>query len=129
MWLASNHRDAGFPGDPVELPVFQQRKSRLSKHRAFGEAYCSADPSSTWLSPGLTLSQPGKPHKSLKCSLHFGLVVGGENQILCPSLDRLFEDLHKWQNRWRPENVLFYRCLSNPCFCQVTFSYLINATV
>lgn len=46
MWLVSRHHGSGILCDPVELPVFQQRKGRLSKHREFGEAYCIADPSS-----------------------------------------------------------------------------------
>lgn len=40
-WFSSHHY-AGFLCDPVELPLFQQRKGRLSKNK---EAYCTADPS------------------------------------------------------------------------------------
>lgn len=64
-WLVLRQHETGFLCDLVELPVFQQRKGRLSKVRQFGEAYCTAAPSNTgWALGSHCHSQetPPDPH-------------------------------------------------------------------
>lgn len=64
--LVSRRCDAGFLCEPVELPVFQHRKGRLSKHREFEEAYCTADPSFTGWALSSQRHSPATPHDPLK---------------------------------------------------------------
>lgn len=105
LCLVFMHHDSGFLCDRVELPVFQQRRSWLSKHRSLWRLTVRQIPapqSEPWAHT-VTARQPHKIPKTC-----------------CPSLDLLTEAQRKWLNRWIPKNVRFYRCyaaclLSSSC--------------
>lgn len=99
------HHDTGFLCDQVELPVFQQRKGRLSKRRSLWRLTVRQIPA-PHIEPWAHTVTARQPHKIPK--------------TCCPSLDLLTEAQRKWLNRWLPRNVKFYRCyaaclLSSSC--------------
>lgn len=85
MWLVSRHHGSGFLCDPVELPVFQQRKGRVSKDGEFGEAYCTTDPSFTGRALGShchTQATPQDPLKQASVSAWWLVVRTGGSALL-----------------------------------------------